>query len=175
MILNLVQPHDPILKEETQFFDFDNPPMDPKELVDNLIDTMIAKRGVGLAAPQVGIPYSVFVIGHPDDKDGIIPVFNPKIVDYSENVTLGEEGCLTWEALFVKIKRSNRIRVRFTNMNGETGTDVLEGFTARAFQHEFDHLQGTTFLQRANRFHIEAGKRQQKKLMKLRKQNARGK
>lgn len=172
MILNLVPPHDKVLKTPTERFDFSNPPVDPKELIDNLVDTMVANRGVGLSANQVGIPYSVFVIGHPDNPEDIIAVFNPTIVDHSENIVLGEEGCLTWEALFVKVKRYDKIRVRFTNELGETDTVNLTGFTARAFQHEYDHLQGLTYLDKASKYHIDFGRRQQKKLQKLRKRNA---
>ena len=172
MILNLIAPHDPRLRQPTQRFDFDNPPMDPVELCDNLIETMIAKRGVGLSANQVGIPYSVFVIGHPDVPEDIITVFNPTIVNEDNHIVLAEEGCLTFEGLFVKIKRPESIRARFTNDRGETDTVRLSGFTARAFQHEYDHLQGTVFTDIASRYHLDQGRRQQKQLMKLRKRNA---
>lgn len=169
MILDLVDRFDPILRAQTQPFDFENPQMDIKELVDNLVDTMVAKRGLGLSAPQVGIPYSVFVMGHPDDKDNIITVINPKIVDISPNTVLGEEGCLTTPGFYVKIKRSNQIRVRFTNMHGETGTTVLEGLSAKTFQHEYDHLNGVLYTDVANKFHLDYAMRQKKKLDKIRK------
>ena len=171
MILKLVPPSDPILRKPTERWDFDNPTMDLPELVENLCDTMVEQRGVGLSANQVGIPYSVFVIGHPDQPDDIICVVNPKIVDHSNNIVLGEEGCLTWEGLFGKVKRWDNIRVRFANPLGEVNTAQLSGFTARAFQHEYDHLQGVTFLDRMSRYHMDAAKRQQKKLQKLRKRN----
>lgn len=172
MILNLVSPHDPRLRQPTQRFDFDNPPMDPKELIDNLVETMVAKRGVGLSANQVGLPYSVFVIGHPDVPEDIITVFNPTIVSEDNHIVLAEEGCLSFEGLFVKIKRPESIRARFTNERGETDTIRLSGFTARAFQHEYDHLQGIVFTDIASKYHLDQGRRQQKKLMKLRKQRA---
>lgn len=79
---------------------------------------------------------------------------------------------MTFEGLFVKIKRPEAIRARFTNDRGETDTVRLSGFTARAFQHEYDHLQGTVFTDIASRYHLDQGRRQQKKLMKLRKQRA---
>ena len=172
MILNLVPPTDPILRKKTERWDFDNPPFDLEEFVENLCDTMVARRGVGLSANQVGVPYSVFVIGHPDTPDEIICVVNPKIVDTSENIVLGEEGCLTWEALFGKVKRHEKIRVRFANPKGDVNTAEITGFTARAFQHEYDHLQGVPFLDRMSKYHMDAARRQQKKLMKLRKRNA---
>jgi len=172
MILKLVPPNDPILKKPTEKWDFENPSFDLPEFVENLCDTMVHERGVGLSANQVGVPYSIFVIGHPDNPDEIICVVNPKIVDYSNDIVLGEEGCLTWEGLFGKVKRSGNVRVRFTNPMGDTNTVSLQGFTARAFQHEYDHLQGVTFLDRMSKYHLDQARRQQKKLNKLRKRNA---
>lgn len=172
MILKLVTPTDPVLRKPTEQWDFNNPPFDLKEFVENLCDTMVAERGVGLSANQVGVPYSVFVVGHPDAPEDIICVVNPKIVDHSNNIVLGEEGCLTWEGLFGKVKRYDEIRVRFSNPVGEVDTTRLTGFTARAFQHEYDHLQGITYLDRMSKYHLDQARRQQKKLMKLRKRNA---
>lgn len=172
MILKLIPANDPILKTPTQKWDFDNPPFDLKEFVENLCETMVAERGVGLSANQVGVPYSIFVIGHPDTPDDIICVVNPKVVDYSDKIVLGEEGCLTWKGLYGKVKRSDKVRVRFANPEGVVNTAEITGFTARAFQHEYDHLQGITFLDRMSKFHMDQAKRQQKKLMKLRKRNA---
>lgn len=172
MILKLVPPNDPILKKPTEKWDFENPPFDLPEFVENLCDTMVHERGVGLSANQVGVQYSIFVIGHPDNPDEIICVVNPKIVDYSNDIVLGEEGCLTWGGLFGKVKRSGTVRVRFANPMGDVNTVSLQGFTARAFQHEYDHLQGVTFLDRMSKYHLDQARRQQKKLMKLRKRNA---
>jgi len=172
MILKLVPSTNPILKKPTEKWDFENPPFDLPEFVENLCDTMVHERGVGLSANQVGVPYSIFVIGHPDNPDEIICVVNPKIVDYSNDIVLGEEGCLTWGGLFGKVKRSGTVRVRFANPMGDVNTVTLQGFTARAFQHEYDHLQGVTFLDRMSKYHLDQARRQQKKLNKLRKRNA---
>jgi peptide deformylase len=172
MILKLVQPSDPILKKPTQKWDFDNPPFDLEKFFENMCDTMVAQRGVGLSANQVDIPYSIFVIGHPDTPEEIICVVNPKIVDTSNHIVLAEEGCLTWEGLYGKVKRYDKIRVRFANPKGEVNTAEITGFTARAFQHEYDHLRGITYLDRMSKFHSDQAKRQQKKLIKLRKRNA---
>ena len=161
MILELTNE---ILKEPTQRFDFSNPPMDPTELFENLRDTMIANNGLGLAANQVGIPYNVFVIGNPHIPESIFSVFNPTIVDYSNAITLGEEGCLSFPNLLVKIKRSNMIKVRFSGHDGNVDTIKFDGFTARAFQHEYDLLQGITFDKRASKFHLDQAKHNKKKL-----------
>ena len=74
---------DTYLKEKTIPFDFDNPPMDPKELYDRMAATMIAKKGLGLSCNQVGLQYSMFVFGNYDEPESIVGAFNPKIVDFS--------------------------------------------------------------------------------------------
>jgi len=171
MILELVKDNDPILSQPAQRFDFDNPPMDPTELYENLRDTMIANRGLGLAAPQIGIPYQVFVIGNPNDPDSIFSVFNPKIVDEANPVVM-EEGCLTYPGLFVKIKRSHDIRARFSGHDGKVDTMPMTGYTARAFLHEYDHLQGVTFVKKASKLQLDRAKKQKVKLDRMRKRNA---
>ena len=161
MILKLTNE---ILKEPTQRFDFRDPPMDPTELFENLRDTMIEHNGLGLAANQVGIPYNVFVIGNPHIPESIFSVFNPTIVDYAQSIQLGEEGCLSFPNLFLKVKRSTMIKARFSGHDGNVETIKFDGFTARAFQHEYDHLQGGVFMDRASKFHLDQAKRNKKKL-----------
>ena len=171
MILKLVADSDPVLSQAAERFDFDNPPMDPTELFQNLKETMIANRGVGLAAPQVGIPYQVFVIGDPNEPDSIFSVFNPKIVD-ADGGMLMEEGCLSYPGMFIKIKRPSTIRARFSGHDGNVGTMPMQGFTSRAFQHEYDHLQGVTFVKRATSLQLQRAKQQKLKLDRMRKRNA---
>ena len=166
MILKLT---DKILKEPTKRFDFSNPPMDPTELFENLKDTMIANKGLGLAANQVGIPYSVFVVGNPHKPESIFSVFNPTIVDYNKSIQLAEEGCLSFPNLFVMVKRPTIIKARFSGHDGEVGTIKFEGFTARAFQHEYDHLQGEVFTKKASKFHLDRAKNNKKKLDRMSK------
>ena len=155
---------DKILREPTQRFDFSNPPMDPTVLFEYLRDTMIAHNGLGLAANQVGIPYNVFVIGNPHIPESIFSVFNPTIVDYSQSIQLAEEGCLSFPNLFLKVKRPTIIKARFSGHDGKIETIKFDGFTARAFQHEYDHLQGGLFMDRASKFHLDQAKRNKKKL-----------
>lgn len=172
MIIKLVDASNSLLHQECQAFDFENPQIDPHQLVEDLADTMTHNRGVGLSANQVGYNLKVFVMGNPDKPEDVFTVFNPKIVSYGEEVMLAEEGCLSYPGLFIKIKRPNTIRVRFTNAMGYTDTVTLSGLDARVFQHEFDHMMGISHIGRASRFHLEQAKRQQKKLQKLRKRNA---
>ena len=139
-----------------------------KELFELLRDTMVANKGVGLSAPQLGIMARVFVIGNPGEPESIIGVFNPIIVDYDEETVSYEEGCLSYPGLFIKIKRPRAIRVRYRGWDGEAGTTRYEGYTARVFQHEYDHLNGITYHSRANRFHLEQARNAKNKMDKKR-------
>lgn len=152
-------------------FNFDEPPIDPEELSNNLKESMIAHRGLGLSACQVGLPWQVFVVGDPNDPDNITAFFNPKIVHTSDNMVLMEEGCLSFPGLFVKVKRADLVRIRYSNEQGNTVTQVYDQIPARVILHEFDHMSGMTFKNRASRYHYEQALRQKKKLDKLRKAN----
>jgi len=112
MIYELLPDDHPMLKQKAERFDFENPPMDPTELFQNLKETMLKHGGLGLAAPQVGIPYRVFVIGDPSNADSVFSVFNP-VVAYTEGEIVLEEGCLSFPGLFMKVQRSAVIRARF--------------------------------------------------------------
>ncbi len=133
-----------VLHSPTIPFDFDNPPMDPVELFQTLKEGLIKYRGLGLSANQIGIPYSVFVFGNPDDHPGISGVFNPKIVA-EEGENMAEEGCLSYPGIILNVKRPFTIRVRYTTHNGVTDTAKFTNLTARIFHHEIDHLNGKTF------------------------------
>lgn len=158
---DLVASNDPILKQEMPRFNFKDPPMDPHEIAHILAQTMIKNEGYGLSANQVGLPYRVFVvIGNP-----ILCCFNPRIVDVSEDVLTMEEGCLSYPDLYVKIKRPQVIRIRYTQPDGETVTKQYQDLTARVMQHEIDHLNGICHLDRANKYHINQAKKKREKLL----------
>jgi peptide deformylase len=160
--MELIKGTDLRLKETCPEFNFgtdhvmeDGTIITAHELYELLRDTMVANKGVGLAAPQLGIMTRVFVIGNPSEPESVIGVFNPIIVDYDQETVSYEEGCLSYPGLFVKVKRPRAIRVRYRGWNGEAGTTRYEGYTARVFQHEYDHLNGITYQSRANRYHLE--------------------
>jgi peptide deformylase len=141
---------DPILITPTEEFDFDNPPIDPKELTLELIRAMNQHNGVGLAANQIGYPYSIFVLkGDPEN----LACFNPRIVTFSGNVVSMEEACLSFPGVNVKVRRPEEIRVRFQTPSGTTTTFTYGGMTARIFQHELEHLEGKLFINNVNRYH----------------------
>jgi peptide deformylase len=161
-MVELVHTHNKILRQPTLPFDFEGNGRDPIQLAEALANKMIEHNGVGLAAPQVGIPLSVFVVGDPTNKESIMAFFNPKIVDFSEETVYYDEGCLSFSGLIVKINRPKEIRLRFTDMYNETTTTKFTGFTARVIQHEYDHLSGIVFTSKATAYHLGKAKKDQK-------------
>lgn len=157
---DLVPSDDPILRLETEKFDFSNPPIDPSELAHILAQSCLKHDGLGLSATQIGLPYRACII----KANPMICLFNPKVVGESEDEVYGEEGCLTFPNLVIKIKRPEVVRVRFAQPNGEVVTKTYEGMTARCVQHEIDHLDGILFMDRATLYHYEQAKSRQKKL-----------
>lgn len=149
----------PLLTQAMEPFNFSDPPADPVEIAHILAQSLLKHEGLGLAAPQIGLPYRVFVIR----SAPMLVCFNPRLVDVSDNEIYLEEGCLTFPDLVLKIKRPDAIRVRYTLPNGEVETKKFQGMTARIFQHELDHLDGILFTERATRFHLEQGRNQLKR------------
>ena len=159
MILDLIPANSPILKQVMEPFDFSNPPVNPLDLVTDLAETMLANNGIGLSANQCGLPYRVFVMLGQE----LIPCFNPRIVDVSQETIVLEEGCLSYPDFFVKVKRPRRIKVRYADPRGQVTTEVFDGMTARVFQHELDHLNGINYQQRANRYHLQQARKKKPK------------
>lgn len=142
--------NDTYLLEKCEEFDFSNPPFDPIQYAQTLVRFMYEQNALGVAANQVGTPYRIFAMrGQPEN----FVCYNPKIIQPSETEVLLEEGCLSYPGLLVKIKRPQHVRVRFQAPNGETMTRQFTGLTARIFQHEYEHLEGEKFLDKANKFH----------------------
>lgn len=157
------------LKKPTKAFDFADPVIKPTELFENLKETLVAHGGLGLSANQCGVNASVFIIGDSKSPGTIFAMFNPKIVDQSENLANIEEGCLSFPGLFMKIKRSTGVRARYADESGEVHTRAFSGMTARAILHECDHLQGEVFTSKANKFELTRGKTQRKKMRRTMK------
>ena len=165
-VFDLVSSNDPILKQPTDPWNWfeDYQGRDSIRFAEMLANTMIKNGGIGLAAPQCGFPVSVFAMGDPTNKDSIAVYFNPKIVDFSEEKVYLEEGCLSFPGLYVKIKRPENIRMRFSDASGKTNTIKLSGISARVAQHECDHLLGVVYTRKANSYHLTQAKKMQKKL-----------
>lgn len=160
MIYELVKPDHPLLLSSLERFNFSQPPINPIELVNNLIETMVHNKGLGLSANQVGLPYRVFVLYSAEP----MPMFNPTIVDKTSETVLLDEGCLTYPNLFLPIKRSKSVKVRFQDAFGEFHTETYTGMTARCIQHELDHLNGVDYTRKANPIHLTRAMNQKKTL-----------
>jgi len=122
---------------------------DIDRLVDDLIDTMYAAPGIGLAAPQIGVPLRVFVVDLSVGRDpaGLMVMINPEFVE-REGLQLEEEGCLSVPGFNATVVRPGRVLVRGLDRRGQAHEREGTGLLARAFQHEFDHLDGTLFVDR---------------------------
>ncbi len=131
-----------------------------KELAQDMLETMFEARGVGLAAPQIGLSQRLFVAAeYADEPEGeerplrdlvrrVYVVVNPMIT-YREGLEEGLEGCLSLPGLYSEeVPRSERIRVEYQDEEGRPQTLELEGYMARVFQHEIDHLEGVFFFER---------------------------
>jgi len=118
------------------------------KLLKNMADTMYEYKGAGLAAPQIGISKRVVVI---DIGEGLIEMINPEIIEVSEETEVDAEGCLSIPGVRAEVERCKKVTVRFLNSDGEEVEITGEGFLARAFQHEIDHLNGTLFTEKASR------------------------
>jgi peptide deformylase len=112
---------------------------------------MLSAGGLGLSANQVGVTQRFFGIGHSSFDVFKKPVilYNARIIKASEEVEIGEEGCLSFPGVIYNIYRSKEIEVEWQNMKGETQGAKLKNLEARCFQHEIDHLNGITFNQKA--------------------------
>ena len=113
-----------------------------------LVDNMIHHQGIGISANQIGIWERAFAMIRDLENNEIIVCFNPRIVkSYSEEVEM-EEGCLSYPELFLKIKRPDKIVVKYEDEDKKTHKMKLQGLASRVFQHEYDHMEGIDFTQR---------------------------
>lgn len=113
------------------------------EILDNMVETMYSTKGVGLAAPQVGISLRMFVC---DKGDGVVhKVINPQITFLTDDLKEYEEGCLSVPGIYKKVKRPSLIMVEYQNELGENITTELDDLLAIIMQHEYDHLDGVLF------------------------------
>ena len=134
--------HDPARSVESITADIDR-------LVQDMVETMYAAPGIGLAAPQVGVPLRLFVVDLSVGRDpkGLITVINPEIVEI-DGMQLEEEGCLSIPGFNATVVRPQRVVVKGLDRHGVEQQHEGTGLLARAFQHEMDHLDGTLFVDR---------------------------
>ena len=145
-IYSIVKVGDPVLREQAKEVKSITPNV--IKLLENMADTLYEAKGVGLAAPQIGISKRVVVI---DTGEGLIELINPQIIKYSEETESCVEGCLSIPGIQGEVERYLKVAVRALNREGEEFEIEGEGLLARAFQHEIDHLHGVLYVDRASR------------------------
>lgn len=161
-------PH-PVLKKKSERVEKIDDEL--RKFLDDMLDTMYASEGVGLAAPQVGVLKRIVVIDIEQEEKGQRgnPLFliNPDIIWNSEDKVVCEEGCLSIPEQRAEVERFESLRIRYTDYNGKDQELLAEDFFAIAVQHELDHLDGILYIDRISRL-----KRNMliKKLEKMRKE-----
>jgi peptide deformylase len=118
-----------------------------RRLVDDMLETMYAAEGVGLAATQVDVHERVIVIDTSEGRNEPRVLINPELTWRSEDMTFGDEGCLSVPAIYDKVKRHARVRVKALDRNGQEYEFEAEGLLAVCVQHEMDHLVGKVFVE----------------------------
>lgn len=159
-------PH-PILKQKAKKVEcVDN---EMRKFLDDMLETMYASNGCGLAAPQVGVSKRVVVIdiAHEGEEPNPLYMVNPEIVWKSDEIQVCEEGCLSLPSLRAEVERSAAVKIKYLDYNGKECELQTEDFWAIAVQHELDHLDGILYID-----HVSRLKRQMlvKKLEKIRKE-----
>jgi peptide deformylase len=166
MIYPIVKYGDPVLETPADAItEFDTPEL--HKLIEDMFESMYAARGVGLAAPQIGIGKRIAVIdcsngANPDEK---ITIINPEIIKV-EGLQNGEEGCLSIPGFRENVNRGKRVTIRAQNAKGESFEQTGEDLLARAFLHETDHLNGRLYISHVSVLKRDLIKRKVRKLMK---------
>ena len=166
MVYPIVKLFDPVLEREAETVtEFDTPVL--HKLLADMFESMYAAKGVGLAAPQIGIGRKIAVIDtsvgeNPDDK---LVLINPKIL-HLEGKNTSEEGCLSIPGFREQVTRAKRAIMKAQNAKGEWYEMAGEDLLARAFQHEIDHLNGKLYIKHISALKRDLIKRKVKKLVK---------
>ena len=126
---------------------------DIEKFESDMIKLMLDERGMGLAANQIGITKRFFAIGHDsfDTFQKHVIIWNPQVINFSEEKIIDVEGCLSFKDIFVKVERPKVIEVQYETTKGKTEFAKLDGMESKCFQHELDHLDGITFNKRVSK------------------------
>ena len=144
-IKELVEPEHQLFHHRIQSCSYN---LDRHNLSKILIDNMIHHNGIGISANQIGIWERAFAMVRDLENNEVMVCFNPRIIkSYTEEVEM-EEGCLSYPELFLKIKRPDKIIVKYEDEDKKTHKLKLQGLASRVFQHEYDHMEGIDFTQR---------------------------
>ncbi|HVV33569.1 MAG TPA: peptide deformylase [Vitreimonas sp.] len=167
----LVAP-DPVLKQKSA--PVEGPVTDAhRKLMDDMLETMYAAPGIGLAAIQIGEPVRIIVMDLAREGEQPAPRYfvNPEILWASEETQPYEEGCLSVPEIFDEVERPARVKLRYKNYHGQEIEEDAEGLYAVCIQHEMDHLEGVLFLDHLSRLKRESALRKLKKAKKEAQEN----
>jgi len=118
-----------------------------RRLTEKMTEIMLERKGVGLAAPQAGVPLRIFIISLDGTRENVKVYINPTVTPTGESSSI-EEGCLSVPGVRTNIRRYAKCTVTATDLDGNEFTEQAEGLYARALQHEYDHMQGITIVSR---------------------------
>ena len=136
-----------------------------RQLVEKMTDIMLENHGCGLAAPQAGVGLRLFIISLTADRESVKVFVNP-IVTPTGKLVATEEGCLSVPGVYTKLRRFSKCKVTATDIDGNEFTEEAEGLYARALQHEYDHINGLTIVDRMGSAAKIIHRKQLKKLIK---------
>ena len=166
--LELVDPKHPALHTKAVLDPFEDNTIDWEDTEQSMFYLMDRFMGVGLASPQVGLSHRMFVMTFETGEN--VGVYNPEILEYSENTVPIEEGCLTFPFVFLPLKRARKVVVKYEDEQGDLKEANLDGQMSRIFQHEFDHIMGRVMIERASKLKIDmAYKKAEKQMNRYRK------
>lgn len=154
---------DPVLRRQCR--DAEPGTIEIRKLAEDMIDTMYAAPGIGLAAPQVGESLRMIVVdvfGHLGEKDPRV-LLNPEILESAESIAF-EEGCLSLPEFTVEVERPRVVKVRYQNLDGDEVVVTAQDLHAVAIQHEMDHLNGRLLLDHASAVQRELYRRKARKM-----------
>ena len=142
-----------------------------RQLIVKMTDVMIKNKGVGLAAPQIGLPIRLFIISLSGTREAVKVYINPTVTPGGE-LDAVEEGCLSVPGVYTKIRRYKKCKVTATDLDSNEFTEEADGLYARALQHENDHINGITIVNRMGQAAKIAHRRQLKKLREDHEKNS---
>ena len=134
-----------------------------RQLAQKMIDIMIENGGVGLAGPQAGVSLRIFIVSPDASREKARAYINPEL-DLSGPVEMNDEGCLSFPGVFIKVRRYKKCTIKALDLDGNEFTETGEGLLSRAFQHEYDHLEGTLLCDRMSRIQQIANRKKLKDL-----------
>ena len=163
---------DPRLKEVSQ--PVEKVDDDLRALMDDMLETMYAADGIGLAAIQVGVPKRVIVmdLARPDEEPQPRYFVNPELSDPSDSLQPYEEGCLSVPTVYDEVERPDRVRLTYLDYDGKACEEIAEGMFAVCIQHEMDHLEGVLFIDYLSRLKRQRAVQKVKKVEKSKDRDA---